>query len=360
MALIDRLQAQLQRHPKRIVFPEGNDPRIMQAARQFATRRLGVPILLGNRTEIKERALQLNVRLDGMRIIEPERSDDLDLFLPMFDDLPRFASLEPDEKRAQILDHNYFAALMLATGRVDGLIAGATASARRTLRPLFQIVPLMEGVQSASSLLILDQEEGKFGHEGAIFLADCGVIPEPNASQLADIALGTADVAAHLTGVEPRVAFLSFATASANPKHPSIPKIREALALAQQRAQEQGMKVQLDGEMQVDTALDAQVAQQKGLGDSPVAGRANVLVFPDLNSGNIASKMVQMIAGVAGYGQILTGLSRPSAEISRGAHAIDIFGTAVLVGARAIDRQFLIGPPLPSVGSLEPIPGTRA
>lgn len=343
MSLFDQLQAKLQRHPKRIVFPEGEDPRIIQAARQFATRRCGVPVLLGDRAEIKDRASRLDIRLDGIRIMEPERSDDVDLFLPMVESQPRFQELSVEEKRELVLNRHNFAAFMLTSGRADALIGGATLTASSGLRSLFRIVPKAQGVKTASSMMILDQENPNFGTEGILFLADCGVIPEPDASQLADIAVSTANISGHLTNKIPRVAFLSFATHANQMAHPSITKIREALELARERARALGIQAEMEGELQLDAALNPTVAEQKGMAVSPVAGRANVLIFPDLNSGNISSKMIQVIAGARTYGQIIIGLNKPCAEISRGAHAHDVFGTAVITACQAIDRKFLYG-----------------
>jgi phosphate acetyltransferase len=343
MPLLDSLLAKLQRHPKRVVFPEGGDPRIIQAARQFATRRCGVPVLLGDRAEIKDRAARLDIRLDGMRIMDPLRSDDLDLFMPMLDSLPAYGNLPADEKKALLLDRHNFAALMLASGRTDALVGGATVTTSSGLRSLFRIVPTQPTVKSASSMLILDQENTGVGMDGILFLADCGVIPDPSAEQLADIAVSTADIAAHLTSQHPRVAFLSFASHARRPAHPSILKIREAVPIAESKAAALGIPVDFEGELQLDAALDPVVAEQKGLAGSEVAGRANVLVFPDLNSGNIASKMLQVVAGARTYGQIIIGLQKPCAEISRGAHAYDIFGTAVVTASQAIDRHLLYG-----------------
>lgn len=341
MSIIDQLTSRLQRHPKRIVFPEGADPRIMQTARQFATRRLGAPILLGDRAEIKQRAARLDIRLDGIRILEPERSDDFELFLPMVDEHPKLAPLSAEEKRAVLLDRHNFAALMVRSRRADVLLAGATMRTSSGLRSLFRLLPLQDNVKSASSLLILDQENPNYGMDGVLFLADCGVIPEPTAEQLTDIALTTAHTAFHLTNETPRVAFLSYASKSRRPTHPSIMKIREAVEMAKARAQRLPYEILIDGELQLDSALSPVVAEQKGMTDSPVAGRANVLIFPDLNSGNIASKMIQLVAGARTYGQVITGLQHPCAEISRGAHVYDILGTAVISCAQAIDRKLL-------------------
>ncbi|HSH09285.1 MAG TPA: phosphate acyltransferase [Oceanipulchritudo sp.] len=343
MSLLESLTAKLQRHPKRIVFPEGSDPRIIQAARQLATWRCAVPVLLGDRSAIKTKAQMLDIRLDGIRIMEPHRSDDVDLFLPMVEALPAYATLSVEEKKEFLLNHHNFAALMLLSGRADALVAGATVTASSALRSLFRIIPTQPTVKTASSMLILDQENTDVGMEGILFLADCGVIPEPTAEQLADIALSTASISAHLTGQSPRVAFLSFASHSRNPKHSSIFKIREAVLIAQAKAAARGLNADFEGELQVDTALDAVVAAQKGFANGEVAGRANVLVFPDLNSGNIASKILQVVAKARTYGQIIIGLEKPCAEISRGAHVYDIVGTAIITACQAIDRTLLVG-----------------
>ncbi len=343
MALLDKLKAKLQRHPKRIVFPEGSDPRIIQAARQLASWECGSPVLLGDRATIKDRAQRLDVRLDGIRIMEPGRDDDIDLYLPMLEALPACQDLSREEKKELLLNHHNFAALMLLSGRADVLIDGATVTASSGLRSLFRIIPTQPAVKSASSLLILDQENTKVGIDGALFLADCGVLPDPTSKQLSDIAVSTADIAFHLTGKQPKVAFLSFATHARRPVHPSISKIREAVPMAQALAAARGIDADFEGELQLDAALDPVVARQKGFENGEVAGKANVLIFPDLNSGNIASKMLQVIANARTYGQIIVGLQKPCAEISRGAHVYDIVGTAIVTACQAIDRKTLLG-----------------
>jgi phosphate acetyltransferase len=238
---------------------------------------------------------------------------------------------------------NYYATMMLGVAQADAIVSGATVSASSALRPLFQIIPRQEGVQTASSLMILDFEEKKVGIDGSLFLADCGVIPDPTAEQLADIAITTANLARHLTNEMPRVAMLSYATKSdSSHPFPSVLKMRAATDFARLKAKAAGLPFEIDGEIQVDAALDALTAGVKKV-TGPVAGRANVLVFPDLNSANIAFKLVQILAGANTFGQILTGLSRPAAEISRGASAHDVFGAAAVVGCQAIDRRLLYG-----------------
>lgn len=340
MSLINRLSVRLQNHPKRVVFPEGADSRIIQAARQFVNRGLGVPILLGDRTLIKDTAAKLDIQLEGMRLLEPARSDEMDDYLRGFQGLQRFRGLDEREARDYLSDTNYFATMMIARNGADAIVSGATESASSALRPLFRIIPLQPGFKTASSMLILDQEEGELGIEGSLFLADCGVIPDPDATQLADIALTTAALAGHLTGQTPRVAMLSYASKKVKTSNPAILKMQAATQLAYTKMRERGWEFEIDGELQVDAALDPSAATSKGIGGG-VAGKANVLIFPDLNSGNIASKLAQIVSGTRSYGQILTGLTKPAAEISRGASAHDIFGACVIAAAQAVDPRYL-------------------
>jgi phosphate acetyltransferase len=235
---------------------------------------------------------------------------------------------------------NYFSCLLVATGGADALISGATMHASSGLRAILQIIPRQAGVDTVSSMLILESSNQNLGQDGVLFLADCGVIPEPTVEQLAAIAVTTAGLAGHLTNTEPKVAMLAYSTHTDNARLASVKKVQAATELAKRLARELDVKVQIDGEMQADAALSPFAATAKEVKGS-VAGKASVLVFPDLNAGNIASKMVQIVADVPAYGQILTGLDRPAGEISRGASTRDIFGTAVIVAAQAVDKSFL-------------------
>ncbi|NEQ71163.1 MAG: phosphate acetyltransferase [Symploca sp. SIO2D2] len=340
MNLIENLIQKLQRHPKRIVFPDGNDARVLQAARRMVSLRMGVPIVIGDRSIIKEKAAKLDLATKGMRIIEPSRSADLDRLAGVLKSLPRFADLEDSEALKIASEPNYFATLMLHENQVEAIVSGATANAPSALRPLFQIIGTQSSVKAASSLLLLDMEEKKVGIDGAIFMGDCGVIPQPTVEQLADIALTTAGLARHLTNARPKVAMLSYST-HGNSKQEPVARVQEATRIAKQRAIEQQIEMDIEGDIQVDAALDQATAIVKGIQDSPVSGNANVLIFPDLNSGNIASKLVQILTGANKYGQIITGLNRPAAEISRGASAHEILGAAAIVGCQAIDRSLL-------------------
>lgn len=329
----------LQRHPKRVVFPEGEEPRILQAARQFQALRLGAPILLGDPTRIKSVAADLKVSLEGIRIINPELSDELTNFVRRLLALRRDKGLQEADARAALLQPNYFGAMMLAMRRADALVSGASHVTGSVLRPLFQIIKVAPQNTVASSCMIMEVEDTSIGHNGVLFMADCGVVPDPTADQLAEIAVATAQLARHLLNTKPRVALLSFST-KGSATHPSIGKMKAATALAERKAKEKFLDAEFDGEMQADTALVPEVANRK-THDPKVAGHANVLIFPDLNSGNIASKLVRVVSRGNAYGQILLGLNRPAADVSRGSTAHDVLGVAAIVGLQANDFQVL-------------------
>ncbi|MDR0536042.1 MAG: phosphate acetyltransferase [Puniceicoccales bacterium] len=341
MSLINRLSVRLQNHPKRVVFPEGADVRILQAARQYATRRLGTPILVGNRSRIKINAARLNIKLEGIRIVEPERSEDFPGYLVKFRGHQRFSGLDEHEAADYLRNPNYFAAMMVATGGADAIVAGAMTNPASGLRAIMQILPRQAGIQTISSMQVLEMaEDSKFGANGTLFLSDCAIVPEPSAAQLCDIATTTAMLARHLLNDTPRVALLAYCTKSSTTKSSSIDRVKAATAATRERIKQLGVPVEVDGELQVDVAIDPFSAATKGV-ESSVAGMANVLIFPDLNSANIASKMVQVLAGIPAYGQIISGLERPAAEVSRSSSAHDIFGTAVITAAQAVERRFL-------------------
>lgn len=339
MRFIGQVIEKLQRHPKRVVFPEGEEPRILQAARQFQALRLGAPIVLGDPAKIKETAEGLNISLEGVRIINPAVSEDLESFAKRFHSLRREKGLRATEAREAMQQPNYYGAMMLAMHQADGLISGASHITGSVLRPLFQIIKVAPDITTASSCMVMEVEDTRIGEGGVLFMADCGVIPDPNVDQLADIAVSTARLARHMLGVRPRVAFLSFST-KGSASHPSVGKVQAATAQARRKAEQLFLEADFDGELQVDAALMPDIAERK-LRESQVAGRANVLIFPDLNSGNIASKLIRIVSRANAYGQILLGLNRPAADVSRGSTAHDILGVAAIIGVQATDYQKL-------------------
>ena len=348
MRFIGSIIENLQRHPKRVVFPEGTEPRVLQAARQFHSLRLGVPILLGDRSQVKAAAERLNVSLEGVRVINPAESEELSHFAKRFEQLRRLKGINEKEARDIMSKPNYFGAMMVALHQADGLVSGTNETTGSVLRPLFQIIKVAPQATTASSCMVMEVEDTRFGHEGVMLMGDCGVIPEPSVEQLANIAVSTAQLAKQLLGIRPRVALLSYST-KGSATHSSIGKIQAATALAHQKAMQKMLEADFDGELQVDAALIPEIAARK-TPDSAVAGRANVLIFPDLNSGNIASKLLQHVARANAYGQILLGLDRPAADVSRGSNAHDILGVAAIVGLQSIEYNKLY----PNAGPTSP------
>ena len=340
MSLINTLAERLKRHPKRVVFPGGSDPRILQAARMFASNKLGVPILVGNRERIESSAAKLDIDMEKIRIVEPRQSSDWDEFTRKFQGLRRFKQLNDKEVTDYLENPNYFATLMLATSQADAIVSGATSTASSALRPLLQIIPRYKKAANISSLNIFDPDNSDGSEPRVLFLADCAVIPNPGSQELADIAVKTAALSYHLTNSTPRVALLSYTSKSRSSDNPTVVKMKAATELARQKAGELNIPIEIDGELQVDAALDGAVAQVKNISNS-VAGKANVLIFPDLHAANISLKLVQHLTHTRNYGPILTGLTRPAAEISRSSSADDIFGTAVMVASQAISHKLL-------------------
>jgi len=345
MSFLQSVYAKLRRHPKRIVFPDGNDPRVIRAARLFNDRELGVAILIGNRTEIESVAAANEVSLERVAIVDPETSSDMPRFLQLAASLERYRGMSAGDLRNSLSSPNYFAAMMLQNGLVDGLVGGVSAYSGSLFRPLLQLIKPLPHASVVSSAMVVELPRQEFGDDGVLFFADCGVVPEPTVSQLASIGVQTGLLARQVFGRRPRIAFLSFSTHGSS-THPSVSKMAAAAAQARQLVMqikgsaELDELMEIDGELQADTAVVPSIAQIK-LPESMVAGRANVLIFPDLNSGNIAAKLVHHLAGARVYGQIITGLTRPAAELSRGTLSEDIASVAAIIGLQAIEYRKL-------------------
>ena len=339
MRYIETVFQKLKRHPKRIVFPDGTEPRVLRAAARFVKLQLGAPVVLGKKEEIEKIALAGDISLDHVGIVDPATSSELPAFIQRLEKLKRYHDIGPKQAADILANPNYFGAMMLQYGLVDGLVTGAHEAASSSLRPLIQLIKPMPTSTTVSSCMMLDLSNKRYGERGVMFFADCAVIPDPTVEQLADIAVQAGAVCRQMTGNKPRIAMLSFSTkGSAN--LPSPHKVAAATALARQKAAEQSIEMEIDGELQADTALLSDLAQKKAP-TSLVAGKANVMVFPDLNSGNIGAKLVQYLAGAETYGQILLGLTKPCADLSRGASEDDILGVAAIIGLQAIEFRKL-------------------
>ena len=345
MSFLESVYTKLRRHPKRIVFPDGNDPRVIRAARIFNDRGLGVAILIGNRVEIEQIAAANSISLEMVGIVDPETSSEMPKFIKLAAVLERYRGMKDGDLRKLLVTPNYFACMMLQHGMADGLVGGVGAYASALFRPLLQLIKPLPHAPVVSGAMIVEVPRREFGDDGVLFFADCGIVPEPTVDQLASIGVQTGLLARQVFGKTPRLAFLSFSTHGSS-SHPSALKMAAAAAQARELAIRIGgvealdHPMEIDGEVQADTAIVPAVARIK-LPDSMVAGDANVLIFPDLNAGNIAVKLVQSLAGARVYGHIVNGLSRPAARISRGTLSEDIASVAAIIGLQAVEYRKL-------------------
>jgi phosphate acetyltransferase len=339
MKFIESVFQKLRNHPKRVVFPEGTEPRVLAAAAEFVHLQLGVAVLLGKVDEVEAAAEKAKVSLHKIHVIDPDHAEDLPLFIKRIESLSRYKGIAEADARKIVTNPNYFGALMLQNGQVDGLVGGATSNSGSILRPLFQLIKPLPGIKWISSCVVLQVPNTLYGENGVFTFSDCGVIPNPSVDQLAMIATESARLFRQLTGGIPRVAMLSYST-KGSAQTQDTEKIVAATALAKQQLFDKKQPGEVDGELQVDTALVEDIAAIKAPG-SPVAGKANVLVFPDLNSGNIAVKLTHRLAGGEAYGQVLLGLDKPAADLSRGASVHEIVGVAAIVGLQAIEYRRL-------------------
>lgn len=330
--IIQRIRERARKANKKVVLPESFEERTLKAAEIATKENIAKIVLIGEESALKERAKELKVDLAGIEIIDPDRYPEKELLASTLVELRKTKGIDTLDKAYEILKNPlYFSTMLLKLDKVDGWVAGAVHSSADAERPIFQIIKTAPGIDVASGAFLMVVPDCPYGENGVFLYADCGVNPNPNASELASIAISSAYLFRLLVEKEPRVAMLSFST-KGSAKHELVDKVVEATKIAKSKAPD----LIIDGELQGDAALVPAVGNIKAP-SSPVAGKANVLIFPDLNAGNICYKLTERLAKAKAIGPILQGTAKPANDLSRGCSVEDIVDSIAIVCVRATE-----------------------
>lgn len=337
MTLFERLAQKAAEHPQRLVLPEGTEPRTLQAADRIIADGLAQVILIGKKEEIMAKAAELSLKnIDKARTVDPDDRELTEPYAQLFFELRKKKGVSLEDARYTVKNPLYLGCIMIKNGDADCQVAGALSTTGNVLRAAFQVLKTKPGISVVSgAFIMLLPEHLPYGTDNMLIFADCAVVPDPTAEELAQIAVSTAATARNIAGIDPVVAMLSFSTkGSAN--HERVDKVIRATELVH----EIDPSIKIDGEMQSDAAIVPSVGEAKAPG-SPVAGHANTLVFPSLEVGNIAYKLVQRLAGAGAVGPILQGLAAPVNDLSRGCLVDDIYKTIIVTCNQAIGEKGL-------------------
>ncbi len=331
MDILNAMYARAKSHPQRIVLPEGDEPRTLEAANIILEQDLAKLILIGNPDTIRRMAAEKGYQhIDKAILFDPQSDPKMPEYANLLFELRKAKGMTEEEAKKKVQDPLYLGCLMIKAGDADGELAGARGTTADTIRPAFQILKTKPGCKIVSGAFLMFTPAKHLGEDGFLLFADCAVNPNPTAEELAQIAVSTAETARTIAGIEPRVAMLSFST-KGSAKHENVDKVTAALAIAKELAPD----LEIDGELQADAALIPSVGEKKAPG-SKVAGHANVLVFPDLQAGNIGYKLVERFSGADAVGPILQGIAAPVNDLSRGCKVQDIVQMVVITANQAI------------------------
>lgn len=327
MSLMDAIKQKAKADVKTVVLPEGEETRTVHAAEIIAKEKIANVILLGNEAKIKEAGKGLD--LSGVTIIDPETSPKLAEYAQQFYEMRKAKGMTEEKALATCKDTLYYAVMMIKNGAADGMVSGAIHSTGDTLRPALQVIKTAPGIKIVSSCFIMEVPNKQYGDDGVMIFADCAININPDAEELAAIAAASAATAKSLAGIDPRIAMLSFST-KGSAKHELVDKVAQATEILKKNEPD----LLVDGELQADAALVESVGQLKSPG-SPVAGKANVLIFPDIQAGNIGYKLVQRLGGAEAIGPVCQGMARPVNDLSRGCSVEDIVSVVAVTAVQA-------------------------